>query len=194
MPLPRRPRSRAGFTLIELTVVVVIMGLIAGIAIVSWKAMVPNQQLNTALRNLSEVLYGTRSDAIARSHEFRIYYDIDGSTTSPEQADTYYVRMPFTPDGEIALSDEQEHTCVHQTDLKKAGIDIVQVTVDDVTYTDGVVFVRFDPLGAASHHTVLLRQALFEREFTIEALPLTGEIRVHEGAFEREPALENDFK
>ncbi len=186
--IPRAAHARrpAGFTLIELTVVIVILGLMATIASVSWKAMLPNQELNTALRNLSEVLYGTRSDAIARSHEFRIYYDLD--------EDTYRVRTPWRAEGGFAHSDEEEHRWIHETDLKKKGIDILRVTIDDVPYNDGVVMVRFSPLGAASHHTVLLRQTLFEREFTVEALPLTGEIRVHEGEFEREPAEENDFK
>ena len=79
------------------------------------------------------------------------------------------------------------------TNLAKEDIDILQVTIDDRTYYDGEVYVRFDPLGAASYHTVVLRQDIFDREFTIEAMPLTGDIRFHEGLFKREPAQENDF-
>ena len=175
-----------GFTLIELVVVITILALIGGIAVSSWASMLPNQQFNTAVRNLSEVLYGSRSDAIARNRQFRIYYDLD--------ADTYRVRTPFRPGGGFAETDEDEHVWVHETDLKKSGIDLLQVTIDDVPYTDGVVYVRFDPLGAASHHTIQLRQEQFERDFTLEVLPLTGEIRMHDGLFERAPADEGDFK
>jgi Tfp pilus assembly protein FimT len=183
-----RPRARAtaGFTLIELTVVFLVIGLIATVATISWRAMLPNQELNTALRNLSEVLYGTRSDAISRSRTFRIYYDID--------QDRYRVRSPFRPDGGMALTDEEEHVWLHETDLARSGIDLLQVTVDDVPYTDGLVYVRFDPLGAASHHMIVLRQTRFERDFTVEVLPLTGEVRVHDGLYERKPAEENDFR
>ncbi len=186
MRVPAARRAARGFTLVELTVVVLILGLIGGIAISTWSSLIPNQQLNSAVRNLSEVLYGTRSDAIARNRQFRIYYDLD--------QESYKVRTPFRPGGGFVRSEDEEHLWIHEQDLAAAGIDILQVTIDDVPYTDGVVYVRFDPLGAASHHTVLLRQELFEREFTIEALPLTGEIRVHEGPFEREPAEEGDFK
>ena len=66
----------------------------------------------------------------------------------------------------------------------------MSVTVDDVTYDDGEVMVRFQPLGASSYHTVQLRQEQFDREFTIELLPVTGEIRFHEGLFEREFTVE----
>ena len=55
------------------------------------------------------------------------------------------------------------------------------------------MYVRFDPLGAASYHTIVLYQELFERAFTIEVLPITGEIRFHDGYFERELVDEMDF-
>ena len=81
-----------------------------------------------------------------------------------------------------------------ETNLRDWGLEIKQVTIDGEDYVDKQVYVRFDPLGAASYHTVVLRQEKFDREFTVEALPLTGEVRVHDGAFEREPADESDFK
>ena len=56
----------------------------------------------------------------------------------------------------------------------------------------GVVF--FQPLGGSAHHVVQLRQALFEREFTLEVLPLTGEIRMHDGLFTRDQVDEGDFR
>jgi prepilin-type N-terminal cleavage/methylation domain-containing protein len=182
---PRAQRAAAGFTLIELMVVIIILGMISGIAMVSWQALLPNQKFNTAVRRLSEVLHQTRSDAIARSHEFRIYYNID--------EDDYRIRSPFRVGGGLATSEDDEFVWVEDTNLGKEGINILQVTIDDVTYYDGEVYVRFDPLGAASYHTVVLRQDLFDREFTIEAMPLTGDIRFHDGLFQREPAQENDF-
>jgi hypothetical protein len=39
-----------------------------------------------------------------------------------------------------------------------------------------------------------MQQKLFEREFTLELLPLTGEVRLHDGLFEREPVDEGDFR
>ena len=63
-------------------------------------------------------------------------------------------------------------------------------------YTDGAVYVRFDPLGASAYHTIRLVHTQFEREFVIEVLPLTGEIRFHDGATFRERLApdDNDFQ
>lgn len=182
----KRPRT-AGFTLIELMVVIIILGMIGGIAMVSWEALLPNQKFNTAVRKLSEDLHKTRSDAIARSHEFRIYYNID--------TDRYRIRTPFRIGGGLATSEDEneERVWVEDTNLALQDIDLMQVTIDDVTYYDGEVYVRFDPLGAASYHTIVLRQDAFDRNFTIEAMPLTGDIRFHDGLFKREQAQENDF-
>lgn len=178
-----------GFTLVELMVVVMIIGLIGGIAVSSWVSMLPNQQFNSAVRNLSEVLYGTRSDAIARNREFRICYDMrDG---------TYWVETPFKPGGGYAVRDE-ERVRAHQTNLAVSGIQIVQITVDDTVYNDSdeehPIWVNFSPMGASSHHTIILRQTQFDRYFTLELLPLTGEIRMTDGQFQRDAAQEGDFK
>ena len=186
---PHRPlsgRERA-FTLVELMVVVIILGLIGGIAVTSWASMLPNQQFNSAIRQLSEVLYGTRSEAIARNRAYHIEYDLD--------QEAYRVRTPFRPGGGFATTDEEEdHLWANETDLKESGIELLQVTVDGQPYTDGKVEVHFLPLGGSAYHVVQLRQTLFEREFTLEVLPLTGEIRMHDGLFEREMPDEGDFR
>jgi prepilin-type N-terminal cleavage/methylation domain-containing protein len=190
--LPRRgacagPSVRAGFTLVELMVVIIILGLVGGVAVTSWSKMLPGQQFNSAVRELSEVLHGTRSDAIARNREFRIVYDLDD--------ESYKVRTPFRMGGGFTDEDaDPERLWIHETDLAKHGIEIVNVVVDDVTFTDGIVEVIFKPLGASSHHIVHIAQPALEREYTIEALPLTGEIRLHEGQFSRKPVDESDFR
>jgi Tfp pilus assembly protein FimT len=157
------------------------------VAMTSWASLLPNQQFNSAIRQLSEVLYGTRSEAIARNREYRIQYDLD--------KDTYRVRTPFKPGGGFATTEEEaDHLWSNETDLKESGIDLLQVTVDDQIYTDGKVEVYFLPFGGSAYHVVQLRQALFERDFTLEVLPLTGEIRMHDGLFQREPVDEGDFR
>ncbi len=181
------PDSRRGFSLIEIMVVIVIIGLMSGVALLSWESIFPNQALNSAIRRLSDVLHSTRSEAIARSREFRIVYDIEN--------DTYQVRTPFLHGGGIALTDiDEDRVWVDFNDLAEAGIDLVSVTIDDTVYSDGSVFVRFDPLGSSSYHSVVLHQKLFDRYFTVEALPLTGDIRFHEGVYERELVDEGDFQ
>jgi len=161
--------------------------LIASAVFVSWEAMLPNQRMNTAIRELSETLYGARSDAIARNGEFRIYYDIDNNS--------YKVRTPFLIGGGKALvENDEDRLWQRQRNLAERDIEILEVTIDDLVYNDGVVYVRFDPLGASNYHTIVLYQKRFDRTFTIEALPLTGDIRYHTGYFQRELAEDSDFQ
>ncbi len=74
------------------------------------------------------------------------------------------------------------------------GIDLTEITVDDQVITKGLCEVYFRPLGASSYHCVHLSQPLLEREYTLESLPLTGEIRLHDGNYKRDPVDEGDFR
>ena len=172
--------------MVELMVVLIILGMAASVVYVSWQALLPNQKLNTAVRNLSEVLYGTRDSAIARNREFQIFYDID--------VDRYRVRTPFSIDGGFAITEDEERIWIEETSLADQGIRIQEVMIDDEVYTDGEVYVHFDPLGESSYHTIVLYQEQFDRSFTLEVLPLTGDIRFYDGYFEREPVQDKDFE
>jgi prepilin-type N-terminal cleavage/methylation domain-containing protein len=189
---PVGPATTSGFTLVEIMVVLIILGLVGGIAVSSWTSMLPRQQFNSAIRNLSEVLYETRSQAISRNREFRIRYDLD--------EETYAVRTPFRPGGgtvgrELADTErDSDHIWTHETNLTEGGIDLKEIRIDDRVYTDGKVEVYFQPLGASSHHTIELTQPLFDLTYTLEVLPLTGEIRMHEGSYKRDPVDEGDFR
>jgi len=185
MLAPRVPGARrAGFTMVELMVVCLIIAMISGVAYVSWQSMTPKARLHAAVRGLSEHLHGARSEAIARSREFEIHYQID--------EDRYWVRTPYKIGGGMAIGDE-DRALLHQTDLTETGLTIYSVTIDDRVYSDGEVYVRFDPLGAGSAHTVVFWQEIFDAYYTVEALPLTGEIRYHDGIFARELPDDTDF-
>ena len=188
----RAAASRRGYTLIELIVVITIIAMVAGTVAVSWQSLLPSQRLNAAVRELASRLHGTRSEAISRSMEFRIWYDID--------EDRYWVEMP-TPEAERRRTgtnlefeefEENEVLRLFETDLKD-GVEFSRITIDGEDYDDGIVFVRFDPLGASSEHTILLHQEQFDRYFTIEVLPLTGLIKFHDGDYVREEAEDADF-
>ena len=181
--IDRRARARAGFSIVELLVVVVILGLLAGVTTVSWTSVMPQTALNSDVRALSSRIHGTRSDAISRNVEFQIVYDIDENR--------YWVRPPFNEDGEFEPR-EEERAQLYATDLSP-GVEFREITIDGRTFNDGVVQVRFDPLGASNDHTILLHHVTFDRYHTIEVLALTGLIRFHDGIFERDEVDDGDF-
>jgi prepilin-type N-terminal cleavage/methylation domain-containing protein len=192
--LLRRPTrfAQRGFTLIELMGVILILGLMISVTVMNWQKTLPRAQLNSAVRELSDILNSTRSEAIARGAEYRVLYDLD------EQR--YWVETPFKKGGGLALEripgqedpEEGKRLIVHATQLEN-GVRITRVALDGENYTDEQVFVRFSPLGASSAHSIELFHEFTGRTYTIEVLALTGLIRIHEGVFEREELSEEDF-
>lgn len=177
-------RARAGFSMIEMLAVLVILGLIATIVSVNWRAILPRTELHSSVRTLASTLLGIRSEAIARNALFKVEYDLDKHR--------YRVNTPFRQGGGLAATEEER--------LAQAWIPLPDsvrfhnVQIDGVEYEDGLVFVRFDPLGAASGHVIALVQQPYKTFYTIEVQALTGLIDYHEGLFVREPPKESDFE
>jgi Tfp pilus assembly protein FimT len=167
----------------EMLGVVVVIGMIAGTAAISWKSVLPRTQLNSAVRALGSLLHGTRSDAVARNAEFRMVYDLDQNR--------YWVSSPFKLGGGLALEEEERH--IYGETSLPAGITFTEVVIDGRPFNDGQVQVRFSPMGTASDHSIQLRQEVFQRDFTIEVLALTGIIRFHKGVWAREIPRDGAF-
>lgn len=179
-----RASVRAGFSLVEMLAVLVILGLIAGIVMVSWRAVLPHEQLHSAVRGLAAALLSARSEAIARNGEFRLEYDLENGR--------YRLMTPFKNGGGLAAR-EEDKIAFPWTVFPK-GIQFHHVVIDGTEYAKGVVFVRFDPLGAASGHTITLVQKPDDAFYTVDVQALTGLIEYHEGLYLREPAREGDFQ
>jgi prepilin-type N-terminal cleavage/methylation domain-containing protein len=177
---------RSGFTLIELMVVIMVLGLMSGLVAVSWERVLPGQKLSADVRALSSRLHSARSEAIARSAEFQVIYNFEQNA--------YWVRTPFDNEGRYQ-PDPELRTRVFYTKLND-GITFQEISIDGETYDASKVeiFVRFDPTGAANDHTIVLHQDKPDRVYTIEVLGLTGLIRFHDGYFEREEPRESEFQ
>ena len=186
------PSSSQGFTLIELMAVILILGLMISVTALNWQRIMPRAQLNAAVRELSDILNSTRSEAIARGAEFRVLYDLD------EQR--YWVETPFKKGGGLALqrvpgeNDPEEDLRVlsHETELVD-GVRIERVSLDGEDYFDGKIFIRFSALGSSSAHSIELYHEPTDTTYTIEVLALTGLIKIHKGAYERPEVSEEDF-
>lgn len=172
-----------GFTLIELMGVIVVLGLIVGVVAVDWAALVPNSQLNAAVRELASTIQGARSDAIARNGTFTLAYDLEGGR--------YEVRSPYRPGGGMARN-EEERIVVRNGRLPD-GVEFERIEVDGSAFVADSVLVHFDPLGRANGHSVALVQPRYGQRFTIEVIGLTGLVRFHDGDFQRGEIFEEDF-
>lgn len=187
----RAAPGRAGFTLVELMVILVILGMLATLTVITWQSVLPRSELNSAVRELAAKVSEARSDAIARNAEFLIEYYFEETDSHPRG---YRIVTPYRlgPQGGLAVSDEERYAL--QWSVLPATIYFKSITVNGTRYDSGSVTVRFDPLGAASDHLVVLEQKPYENFYTIEVLALTGLIQFHDGEFAREMPSEADFK
>ncbi|MCC6407255.1 MAG: GspH/FimT family pseudopilin [Planctomycetes bacterium] len=195
MPVPERirragARARRGFTLIELLGVMVILGLMASVAFVSYEALVPASVLNSAVRELAATLQETRSEAIARSQPFWIEYYFEDADSHPRG---YRVVTPFVASATGGIAVRPEDRVAQPFVPLPEGVEFREITVNGEPVTRGLVSVRFDPLGAATDHMIVLEHKPYDRVYTIEVQALTGLISFHDGVFRREPAKDADF-
>ncbi len=176
--------ARAGFSLAEMLAVIVILGLMATLVTVNWRAILPKSELHSAVRNLSEDLNSTRSEAIARNAEFQVQYDLERRA--------WRILTPFKAGGGLAMT-EEERLALPWKQLPD-GIKFVRIDLEGISYAKGQCFVRFDPLGSSSGHVIVLGQEPENNLYTIEVLGLTGMVHFHEGTFLREPPRDTDFR
>lgn len=177
-----------GFTLTEMLLVIAVIGLMATVVSGSLDSVLPKERLNTAVRNLTALLSNTRSEAVSRSLEFFVEYDLEEAR--------YRQVTPFNKEGrrfmEEDMTDEERFNMEWQ--LLPPGVQFSSVAVTGDAYTDGHVTVRFDPRGAASDHQVVLTQPAYDNYYTIEVMALTGTFKFHRGEFIREAPDDRDFE
>jgi Tfp pilus assembly protein FimT len=172
-------------------IVVVLLGVLASLTFVSMQAVLPRTRLNSAVRELAATLHEARSDAISRNAEFQVEYYLEAAEGHPRG---YRVVTPFRAGGVGGLAAHDEERMAREWHTLPEEIEFREITVGDRQHSSGQVVVCFDPLGAASDHTVTLVQHPYEHVYTIEVLALTGLIQFHEGEFEREYPQESDFQ
>lgn len=102
----RRRRSQAGFTLIEIIIVMVILGLVAGLVLVRQPSHSAGLNTDATARALGDALRLARSRAIAQDREVTVLtanegFSLDGGAVRrlPAGQTLSLGRVIFTPDG-----------------------------------------------------------------------------------------------
>src|ERR1700741_2110757 len=91
--------SIRGFSMVEMLAVLVILGLIATLVTVNWRANLPSSELHSSVRILASTVHGARPEAIARNAVFKSEYDLERHR--------YRVNTPFRLGGGLAPTEEE---------------------------------------------------------------------------------------
>lgn len=141
-----------GFTLIEMIIVVILMGLLAALSAPAISKSLTNLKLNTSARRLSAVLRNTRSKAIADKKNYEITFNLEeGSYSYPAGNSS---KSTSLPDG------------------------ITFREIEDVGNDEETI--HFYPKGNSSGGKILLA-AETEKFFRVEVEAISGRVKVKRG-------------
>ena len=175
---------QAGFSLIELTVVVLIIAIGATLAFISVEGFSPSARLKAAVRTLASTINYTRNQAITIGEILYLEYDLRGNR--------YRVIVPFVQDMD-GRRDEGETSIVEWEELGQ-GIQFEGLVLadGDVRQTE-VVRIPFHPSGTTVGHIIYV-QNQSEKTFSIEVNGLTGFVEFFNSRKELEGADVYDFE
>ena len=90
--------TQAGFTLIELMVVLAMVAIIAALAMPSWNAMIVNNRIRAAVNDWTQSLYFARSEAIRQNVAVTLCASNDGELCTASGFETGWIVMTLPAD------------------------------------------------------------------------------------------------
>ena len=153
-------REPNGFTLLEMILVLVMMGLIAGLTLPFVVSTLDRIKLQSEVRQIASAIQFTRSEAISRKTLFTFNVDINKSQ--------YWLAIPKQE--EVTQSKPIDET-VQIMDYQRA----------DETLTEGIFMILFYPRGNSSGGTIRFKSIDDKDEENIYAVtidPITGKPKI----------------
>jgi len=132
---PRHPR-RAGFTLIEMVIVIAIMAVLSGLAIATSRELLPRFRTRQAARDFSNALQNARIQAIQNNRQTRVRitdYDTDATSSGGANAGAWIAEIGNKKLGSTTWSTLD----FSKYDLSKTGEDYLKQV--SLSYTSGAL-------------------------------------------------------
>lgn len=174
-----------GFTLVELMIVVVIVGLMVGFAAVRLDFMVPKYRLRGAAREVAGLFKQARSRATGSGKDVYVELDLPRGQ--------YWILVAFpkpAEPGEDVDPKALEYQPLQQQALPDGVrfVDAIQGAKDRVE--TGRARLKVSPFGSSAHMIVNLKNT-DDREMALRMNGLTGAVTFHEGRLDAEELLED---
>ena len=171
---PYITRLNAGFTLVEMMVVVAIMGLLLGLAMLNFRAISQKEPLEQAVSDVEGLCRIARTEAIVKSRPMDLTINSETGqlllSTAPQATNS--------PDSETGV---EEAVVIDQASLP-SDVEMEIIIPEDImdSETPGVVVIRFYPNGTAEPLQGLIMLPC-EGVYTMILDPVTGRLNVRDG-------------
>lgn len=154
-----------GYTLIELAVVVILIGLFLGLSIPRFQYAIVSDDLKTTIRRIVGTVKGLRNEAIREQQVYIFYLDLESN------------RLWIEPAG---IGEEERALAQEKAFEFPRGVRIMDVwCMGKGKKVNGEVAIRFSKKGYVEQ-TVIHLGAEDGREFTLALNPFLGTIKVYD--------------
>lgn len=174
------PSASAGFTLVELTLVILVIGIVGALVLPRFGGLLDRQQTRRSVNVLRGMVRQLHAKAALTKRVYRLNFDLEG-----QRVTACYLQSP-SPD------ESEEAVCVVESSREMRGFDMpAAVRLLDVVsssgekISEGTAMSHFHPTGLAEPSVVHL-QTLDDTHVTLFIEPLAGRVKVVPGYAERE--------
>lgn len=178
-------RRAAGFTLIEVAVVLLILSMLVGTAATNMQGLLPAAVTEAAARELLGTIDFARTQAVARGYPYTVLFDLD------EQRWT--IRTPFDEDGN-PVADPESQTLLAWRSMREGSLLVALLDDTGERRERGVWPLVFHPAGESNDFWAYVGHEASELHLvTVRVLGLTGLATVMQGDVQPQVVTENDF-